>query len=382
MGSKGVNLMKYKIMLMLSLMVTLTAGCAKTNPVQTPPPTEPVVETPAPIEPTPEPTPETPEETPVGQPTPERPAENTWLMDKIVELGLENHKEIQVDGGNLSGYREPLVKVNIGFGDRDYWAFTNEHGQLVVVLAENIILQNDETEPVLSTGRYYRDEAKVPGVEHKDLDEGHVIADSLGGVSNAYNITPQDSTLNRHGDQAYMERVIRDAGGANHFFALIEYPNTITHIPSHYNYEYVVKGNSVKDSYPNGNPEKTPIKPTPTPNPQTIPIPEPEPRPTPSTSKIRISDLNKAEESVKITNDGDTEVNIGGWKLVSETGNQSFTFPKDTFINPGQTIELVSGGNVRPGEYVMAKGNIWNNSSPDPAVLYDALGNEVHRLDN
>lgn len=368
MGSKGVNLMKYKIILMLSLMVTLTAGCAKTNPVQTPPTTEPVVETPAPIEATPE----IPEETPVDQPTPERPAENTWLMDKIVELGLENHKEIKVDGGNLSGHREPLVKVNIGFGDRDYWAFTNEHGQLVVVLAENIILQNDETEPVLSTGRYYPDEAKVPGVEHKDLDEGHVIADSLGGVSNAYNITPQDSTLNRHGDQAYMEKVIRDAGGATHFFALIEYPNTTTHTPSHYNYEYVVKGNSVKDSFPNGNPEGSTNE----------PIPIPEPQPTPSTSKVRISDLNKAEESVKITNDGDTEVNIGGWKLVSETGNQSFTFPKDTFINPGQTIELVSGGNVRPGEYVMAKGNIWNNSSPDPAVLYDAGGNEVHRLDN
>lgn len=367
MGSKGVNLMKYKIMLMLSLMITLTAGCAKESPVQTPPTPETAVETPAPIEPTPE----APEETPVDQPTPERPAENTWLMDKIVELGLENHKEIKVDGGNLSGHREPMVKVNIGFGDRDYWAFTNEHGQLVVVLAENIILQNDETEPVLSTGRYYRDEAKVPGVEHKDLDEGHVIADSLGGVSNAYNITPQDSTLNRHGDQAYMEKVIRDAGGATHFFALMEYTDE-SQIPSRYNYEYVVKGNSVKDSFPNGNPEGS----------ITEPIPIPEPQPTPSTSKIRISDLNKVEESVKITNDGDTEVNIGGWKLVSETGNQSFTFPKDTFINPGQTIELVSGGNVRPGEYIIAKGNIWNNSSPDPAVLYDAEGNEVHRLDN
>ena len=37
-----------------------------------------------------------------------------------------------------------------------------------------------------------------------------MIADSLGGVSNAYNITPQNSTLNRHGDQAYMEKAIRE----------------------------------------------------------------------------------------------------------------------------------------------------------------------------
>ena len=114
------------------------------------------------------------------------------------------YKLIQVDGGNLSGHREPNVVVDIGFGDREYWAFTNEYGQLVKVVAKQIILQDDSKEPVNSKGRYYSDEAKVPGVESKYLDEGHVIADSLGGVSNAYNITPQNSTLNRHGDQAYM----------------------------------------------------------------------------------------------------------------------------------------------------------------------------------
>ena len=109
----------------------------------------------------------------------------------------------------MSGYREANVVVDIGYGEREYWAFTNEYGQLVRVIADDIIIQDDSNEPVLSSGRYYSDEAKVPGVESDVLDEGHIIADSLGGVSNAYNITPQDSTLNRHGDQAYMERVIR-----------------------------------------------------------------------------------------------------------------------------------------------------------------------------
>ena len=32
---------------------------------------------------------------------------------------------IEVDGGDLSGYREPNVVVDIGYGDREYWAFTN-----------------------------------------------------------------------------------------------------------------------------------------------------------------------------------------------------------------------------------------------------------------
>lgn len=163
---------------------------------------------------------------------------------------------IEVEGGNRSGHREPNVVVDIGFGDREYWAFTNEYGQLIKVTAEKITLQDDKTEPVLSTGRYYSDEAKVPGVESSTLDEGHVIADSLGGVSNAYNITPQNSTLNRSGDQAYMEKVIRDANGCEDFTAIITYPNTDTQIPNHYSFTYTLKGNVINDEFDNVNPDE------------------------------------------------------------------------------------------------------------------------------
>ncbi|WP_440706579.1 DNA/RNA non-specific endonuclease [Heyndrickxia oleronia] len=169
---------------------------------------------------------------------------------------FKGYKLIEVDGGDLSGHREPNVVVDIGFGDREYWSFTNEHGQVVRVIANKIVLQDDRTEPVTSSGRYYADEAKVPGVERADLDEGHVIADSLGGVSNAYNITPQNSTLNRHGDQAYMEDAIRKAGGATNFEAIITYPNTETQIPSHYKYTYTLKGNKIVDEFDNGNPDE------------------------------------------------------------------------------------------------------------------------------
>ncbi|MGD6856384.1 DNA/RNA non-specific endonuclease [Bacillus infantis] len=169
---------------------------------------------------------------------------------------FSGYKLIEVDGGDVSGYRESKVVVDIGYGDREYWAFTNEYGQLVRVIADEIILQDDSTEPVLSTGRYYSDEAKVPGVESDVLDEGHIIADSLGGVSNAYNITPQDSTLNRHGDQAYMEDAIRKAGGAANFEAIITYPNTETQIPSSYQYTYTLMGNEIVDTFDNVNPDE------------------------------------------------------------------------------------------------------------------------------
>lgn len=177
-------------------------------------------------------------------------------VSSVEPTSFDGYKQIEVSPCDLSGGREPNVVVDIGYGDREYWAFTNEYGQLVRVVADNVVLQDEKNEKVVN-GRYCKDEAKVPGTERPDLDEGHVIADSLGGVSNAYNITPQDSTLNRHGDQAYMEKTIRDAGGCTNFEAIITYPDTSTQIPSHYSYTYTVKGNTVHDEFDNGNPDNT-----------------------------------------------------------------------------------------------------------------------------
>ena len=171
-------------------------------------------------------------------------------------VSFDGYALIEVDGGNISGYRAANVVVDIGFGGREYWAYTNEYGQLVRVVAAEIILQDDATEPVNSNGRYYDDEAYVPGTENANLDQGHVIADSLGGVANAYNITPQDSVLNRHGDQAYMERNIVQAGGATNFEAIITYPDTTTQVPSSYKYTYTINGYQVVDEFQNVNPDE------------------------------------------------------------------------------------------------------------------------------
>lgn len=174
---------------------------------------------------------------------------------EFIEYKGASYKIITVAGGDLSGARQPQAAVDIGYGDRTYWAFTNEYGQLVYVTADEVTLQESSELPE-GVNRYYGDEAKVPGTEQDDLDEGHVIADSLGGVSNAYNITPQNSVMNRYGDQAYMEKVIMDAGGCEDFAATITYPDTATQIPSHYKYEYIINGLKVLDEFDNLNPDE------------------------------------------------------------------------------------------------------------------------------
>lgn len=182
---------------------------------------------------------------------------DTIEVQSSTDPDTENYKLIEVDGGDTSGHREPNVVINIGYGDREYWAYTNEYGQLVRVVAKEIIIQDDSTEDVNADGRYYSRMADVPGVgADTGYDRGHVIADSLGGVANAYNITPQEATLNRHGDQAYMERNILEAGGATDFEAIITYPNTETQIPSKYKYTYTINGYTIVDEFENKSPDK------------------------------------------------------------------------------------------------------------------------------
>lgn len=278
---------------------------------------------------------------------------------------FEGYTLIEVDGGDLSGQRQPNVVVDIGFGDREYYAFTNEYGQLIKVTAAKIILQDDEKEPVLETGRYYPDEAKVPGVESPTLDQGHVIADSLGGVSNAYNITPQDSTLNRHGDQAYIEKVIRDAGGCTDFTAVITYPSTTTQIPSHYSFTYTLKGNVIRDEFDNVNPDEVN---------QALGITSENSQ---NSSGVSISALDKKAEYIVIRNSSANAVDLTGWKIVSVLGNQSFTFP---------AFSLAAGAAVKVGDsannsgidfHWLDGGGTWNNSKSDPAELYDSAGKLV-----
>jgi hypothetical protein len=297
-------------------------------------------------------------------------------IEIVVDNTFDGYTLIGVDGGDLSGYRQSNVVVDVGFGEREYWAFTNEHGQLVKVIADEIILQNDSTEQVTDQGRYYPDEAKVPGTESSTLDEGHIIADSLGGVANAYNITPQESTLNRYGDQAYMEKVIRDAGGCSDFTAIITYPDTTTQIPSHYSYTYTLMGNVINDEFDNVNPDDSVVVEEPVVDVVVETVSE---SVVSSENFIIISKLDKEAEYVIVTNNGTSPVNISGWRILSEKGLQDFYFPSGTVLGVGASFKVTSKGANGTGDFIMANGYIWNNDESDPAVLFDASGVEVDR---
>jgi hypothetical protein len=201
----------------------------------------------------------------------------------------------------------------------------------------------------------------------RTLDEGHIIADALGGVSNAYNITPQDSTLNRHGDQAYMEKMIREAGGCTNFTAIITYPNNETQIPNHYSYTYTLKGNTINDEFDNVNPDETNKKiivPTNTSNDKEVATLKPTLAPTQKksvetskqlTANVKLVSANKTlnntqvghewSYSVKVNN---KEINLGETISVSGTINaQATAVENDSVPDEGTNSKnLVAGKNV------------------------------------
>lgn len=96
-----------------------------------------------------------------------------------------------------------------------------------------------------------------------------------------------------------------------------------------------------------------------------------------SGGSVRIIAVDKPTEYVDIQNFSNAEVNLRGWRLVSETGNQSCTL-RGT-LQPNEVLR-VWARRGSPGHDCGFPINIWNDNTADPAVLYNPQGEEVSRF--
>lgn len=99
--------------------------------------------------------------------------------------------------------------------------------------------------------------------------------------------------------------------------------------------------------------------------------------PAPSALQVIIILVNKREEYVDLQNVGNSDVDLGGWNLVSERGHQECAL--SGMIKAGETLRIWAGSPQGGGYSCEYSSPIWNNSEPDPAVLYNAQGVEVSR---
>lgn len=100
----------------------------------------------------------------------------------------------------------------------------------------------------------------------------------------------------------------------------------------------------------------------------------------PSSTALRIVDVNKRAEYVDLLNEGEADVDLAGWMLLSERGDQE-CWLRGT-IGAGQTLRVwaVARDVDKGGFNCGFSAEIWNNSQPDPAVLFDPDGREVSRF--
>jgi len=138
----------------------------------------------------------------------------------------------------------------------------------------------------------------------------------------------------------------------------------------------------------------SPVKPS---NISSTPTPAPTPSPTPATptttpnitTNVQITKIfydglvprTEADEYVEITNLGSEPVDLKGWVLkdISE-GYPSFTFPSYV-LQPNKSVRVYTN-EIHPefGSFSFGFGKaVWNNTNPDTAALFNALGQEVSR---
>lgn len=99
--------------------------------------------------------------------------------------------------------------------------------------------------------------------------------------------------------------------------------------------------------------------------------------PDPSASQVIIVAVNKREEYVDLQNIGEADVDLTGWNLVSEKGHQECRLAGT--LKAGETLRVWAGISQQGGYSCGYSSPIWNNSQPDPAVLYNPQGVEVSR---
>jgi len=119
-------------------------------------------------------------------------------------------------------------------------------------------------------------------------------------------------------------------------------------------------------------PTITPVTPTPS------KPPAPATQPPASSGSVSIASIDLAGEVVTLINNGGSAVDLAGWKLVSEKGNQTYSFPGGTTIPAGGTLKVLSGPKAvaSTGALMWTKSNMWNNDG-DPGALYNAQGQMV-----
>jgi competence protein ComEC len=101
--------------------------------------------------------------------------------------------------------------------------------------------------------------------------------------------------------------------------------------------------------------------------------------PTNPPAALQIGQIDVKAEYVEITNPTGGSVDLTGWSLLSDKGNQTFCFPSGFSLQSGQTVRVYSGTSQAEasGGLFWTEKKIWHDKKADGATLLDPFGREV-----
>ena len=98
------------------------------------------------------------------------------------------------------------------------------------------------------------------------------------------------------------------------------------------------------------------------------------------TAGVAIAGVDKGEDRITLRNTGKNTVDVGGWFILSDKGNQIFVLPKGTTIAPGGELVIGSLSSKEEGDLTWPDKKVWHKEKEDAAYLYDVYGRLIDML--
>lgn len=103
--------------------------------------------------------------------------------------------------------------------------------------------------------------------------------------------------------------------------------------------------------------------------------------PPTETSNVILADKRVAQDAVTLRNDGNVDADLSGWYIYSEKGKEIFVFPDGATLAPGASCTVGTQTTDSIVDYLWPDARVWHETKPDAAVLYNAYGQEVSKLE-
>lgn len=96
---------------------------------------------------------------------------------------------------------------------------------------------------------------------------------------------------------------------------------------------------------------------------------------------VVITGKDNQADTVTFENTGSAAVDLSGWFVFSDKGNEILVLPDGTVLAPGESLTIGSLTTSADVDLIWPDRNVWHNSKTDTAILFDVYGREISRFD-